>query len=112
MMNPSVKRAWVEALRSGEYQQVEGRLYDRYRDGYCCLGVLCDVIDPHRWLSNGAYEAVIDGEVIRMHDALDELVLGALGMPEAEADRLMDMNDQDCKSFDEIADYIESSPNL
>lgn len=112
MMNPSVKRAWVEALRSGEYPQAQARLYDRFADGYCCLGVLCDVIDPHKWRSDGAYEAVVDGEVIRMHDTLAGPVLDALGMPEDVADRLMDMNDQDGKSFDEIADYIESSTSL
>jgi hypothetical protein len=39
-MNPEVKAQWVEALRSGEYEQARGRL--RNGDGYCCLGVLTD----------------------------------------------------------------------
>lgn len=38
---------WVEALRSGKYGQVRERL--RYEDSYCCLGVLCDVIEPQGW---------------------------------------------------------------
>ncbi len=40
-MNADVKKAWLEALRSGEYKQAQGTL--RREDSYCCLGVLCDV---------------------------------------------------------------------
>lgn len=112
MMNPSVKRAWVEALRSGGYRQAQGRLYDRYSAGYCCLGVLCDVVDPEGWRSDGSYVAEFDGETVLMWDVLSDEVLDALGMPEDEAKGLMDMNDTEDRSFDEIADHIESSPNL
>jgi hypothetical protein len=41
MMDQVLKPKWVEALRSGDYEQIEGFLC---ADGkYCCLGVLCDV---------------------------------------------------------------------
>ena len=40
-MNPQIKQKWVSALRSGEYQQ--GRNYLRTDNGFCCLGVLCDL---------------------------------------------------------------------
>jgi hypothetical protein len=40
-MNDDAKR-WVQALRSGKYQQATGVLYDG--NGYCCLGVACDVL--------------------------------------------------------------------
>ena len=40
-MNQQIKQLWVNALRSGEYKQATGRL--RKNDGYCCLGVLCDL---------------------------------------------------------------------
>lgn len=40
-MNPEVKQKWVEALRSGKYKQGQGAL--RTGDGYCCLGVLCEL---------------------------------------------------------------------
>jgi hypothetical protein len=33
---------WIAALRSGEYSQDRGAL--RTDDGFCCLGVLCDVM--------------------------------------------------------------------
>lgn len=32
---------WVNALRSGEYQQTKGCLQDS--EGFCCLGVACDI---------------------------------------------------------------------
>lgn len=40
-MNQEIKKLWVEALRSGRYQQTKKRLRDE--DGFCCLGVLCEV---------------------------------------------------------------------
>ena len=36
-----VQRQWVEALRSGKYKQAKKAL--RVGDGFCCLGVLCDL---------------------------------------------------------------------
>lgn len=43
-MNPEVKRRWIEALRSGKYQQSRKYLHDE--NGFCCLGVLCDLREP------------------------------------------------------------------
>lgn len=44
-MNADVKREWTDALRSGEYQKARG--YLRTNEGYCCLGVLCEVAVRH-----------------------------------------------------------------
>jgi hypothetical protein len=35
------RKAWTDALRSGDYAQ--GQTYLRAGDNYCCLGVACDV---------------------------------------------------------------------
>ena len=40
-MNSQVKEKWIAALRSGEYQQGINSL--RSNQGFCCLGVLCDL---------------------------------------------------------------------
>lgn len=40
-MNPEVKQKWIDALRSGNYEQGSEKL--RTVNGYCCLGVLCDI---------------------------------------------------------------------
>lgn len=46
-MNPDVKANWIEALRSGRYEQGEGKLKlmheDTSRSFYCCLGILSEV---------------------------------------------------------------------
>ena len=41
-MNKDIKKKWVDALRSGEYKQGQGRLKNE-KNEYCCLGVLCDL---------------------------------------------------------------------
>ena len=40
-MNTEVKQKWINALRSGKYEQGSEKL--RSVTGYCCLGVLCDI---------------------------------------------------------------------
>lgn len=40
-MKADLKAKWLEALRSGKYEQGRGALLDGGK--YCCLGVLCEV---------------------------------------------------------------------
>lgn len=37
---------WIDALRSGEYKQTKETLQDK--NGFCCLGVACDLFIPVR----------------------------------------------------------------
>lgn len=41
IQNTENAQKWIDALRSGEYQQAKGSL--RKPEGFCCLGVACDV---------------------------------------------------------------------
>ena len=41
---------WTAALRSGKYKQAKGKLRDG--DCFCCLGVLCDLMEPAGWEAN------------------------------------------------------------
>lgn len=45
-MNSQVKEKWIAALRSGEYEQDDGKL--RTYNGFCCLGVLCDLYSKEK----------------------------------------------------------------
>jgi hypothetical protein len=102
------RELWLEALRSGRYKQGTGSLSAHtLHDGltWCCLGVACHVLDiPEgqvRWL-----EFPTDVS----HDTLNHL---GIEIPEAIrtgvwSSNLADMNDNG-KSFDEIADHIEST---
>ena len=44
-MPKALKKKWLAALRSGEYKQGQGLLYNPDNESYCCLGVLCAVTD-------------------------------------------------------------------
>jgi hypothetical protein len=41
---------WIAALRSGDYKPASGVLQSPTQKGFCCLGVLCDLKNPKRWL--------------------------------------------------------------
>lgn len=43
-MNKRAISKWIKALRSGKYQQTHQKLQDS--DGYCCLGVACEIFIP------------------------------------------------------------------
>ena len=52
MLTSQLKNQWLAALRGTgpkPYTQTNGNLRDA--QGHCCLGVLCDVIDPKRWVN-------------------------------------------------------------
>ena len=64
-MNPEVKQKWIGALRSGKYEQGSEKL--RSPNGYCCLGVLCDLYvkeNNKEWNFNGYDE---DGDETNPH---------------------------------------------
>lgn len=113
-LDPKFKEKWIAALRSGEYQQAKGKLFDGI--GYCCLGVAC----------------VING-VPLPRDSSETIPIGTMGVPailtgqgnghvktnyNPLVNKLATMNDgtredsnPDGKqySFNEIADYIEKN---
>ena len=46
-MNQQIKQQWTDALTSGEYkQQRDGQLHTP--DGWCCLGVLCNIYSEEK----------------------------------------------------------------
>jgi len=42
-MNKRIKTRWLKALRSGKYKQGRYALRTKSDNGFCCLGVLCDL---------------------------------------------------------------------
>lgn len=107
-MDADIKAKWLEALRSGKYDQTSGQL----RDGncFCCLGVLCDIFNPKGWeISGGIYEWTFGVGPNEEHEVgvlpfNFRITYGIEGDIEA---RLIDMND-DGMPFLRIADYIEA----
>lgn len=105
-MNADVKARWLAALRSGEYQQGQNQLRDS-EDHFCCLGVLCDVVDPDGWDdTEGAGDEVAHlGEVLTPDRGLRE----GVGLDPIQEQALVDMNDDLEYDFCEIADWIEEN---
>lgn len=88
-MSPQLKARWVEALRSGMFQQYRRGLIDgsfEAPDAYCCLGVLWAIAGKPDDL-NGLWHTTV-GDSKSM---------------------LINMNDKQGKTFAEIADWIEVS---
>ena len=102
---------WVEALRSGKYNQTSGTLKREKEDesyAYCCLGVACEIFPLGKWRETGGdSEAYITdsfaNEFIGMPpDSFYDLV----GLSLNDAEELASANDSG-SSFEEIADLIE-----
>jgi hypothetical protein len=101
-MTKELRDRWLEALRSGRYEQGKHRLHDYDKDGgdlYCSLGVLADVIDPNGW------------EMYRERIGKNWKGSGA-GLPSDVLDRnlqktIITLNDSTGRTFCQIADSIE-----
>lgn len=112
MLNANAK-AWVAALRSGEYRQTKAMLHSE-RGGYCCLGVACELYGAEHgigWEKSGRHEGLVflghDGSL--PFDVLEWLGLkneiGSFG----DGNALTTLNDAG-KRFKTIAKVIESEP--
>lgn len=92
-MDEAVKKKWVEALRSGQYQQARGAIKRTLPDGtaaYCCLGVLC--------VELGAEVSPTTNEAVALFGILT---------PGATR-RFIFLNDRGLLTFAQIADAIEA----
>ncbi len=91
-MKKVVKKKWVKALRSGDYDQ--GKHFLRHGGRYCCLGVLCDV-QSKKALSG-----------LKSLGTSQLPPRWAAGLTKEQMSELAKLNDTG-KSFDKIADHIE-----
>lgn len=104
-MNPSIKQIWLNALRSGKYEQGQSSLHE---DGkFCCLGVLTDLYIRE---TNQEWEEY-SGNTFAFHDDpsfLSHAVKEWAGLHLAWIDDrpLSTINDEGA-SFEEIANLIE-----
>ena len=112
-MNQQIKQRWIEALKSGEYQQGWESLC--YNNKFCCLGVLTDLyIKEHglQWHKDVGGCWSLDGE----GGVLPSSVQAWAGLNDANpmilGDCATDHNDGTNASFEEIAGYIEQDPIL
>lgn len=106
-MDQTIKNKWVKALRSGTYKQAKQRL--RSSKGFCCLGVLCDVIDSTKWVEGNSFFAphyfhyFYNG----WSGMLPQDIMEMAKLDKEDAQILMDANDCEDWSFDDIATYVD-----
>lgn len=104
------RKLWVEALRSGKYQQTRRALRDGF-GGYCCLGVACKISGLGDF--DGSSFILRDGG--RHDETLPPAVMRWLGLRTSVgeyaggAELVVDNDDLD-KTFSDIADIIEAEP--
>ncbi len=113
-MNQEIKERWIEALRSGEYQQ--GREHLFHCGKFCCLGVLTDLyIKEHglQWKQDFAdlWSFEEEGGTFLPRSVQDWS--GILEPNPMILDNFATAhNDQYAEDFATIADYIEKDKGL
>src|ERR1035437_1012294 len=119
MGNENVQ-SYLEALRSGRYEQAQGSLREGNR--FCCLGVACDVYreltgkgagDTDVFVSDtGGDTNYMPPEVMKFYGFRNRRGEYDVSGPNVPHKRKLadDDNDEDRKSFSEIADIIEQAP--
>lgn len=121
-MKTAIAKRWVEALRSGKYEQGR-RILKNVENEYCCLGVLCDLylIDNNKkWKSKDTIQGT-ETLCEKERFALPEKVMKWAGLSFTGCDdkevviskksqtyTLAYANDTEKYSFEKIADIIET----
>lgn len=104
-MDRKIKARWVKALRSGKYRQTKDKLRRETHGvtSHCCLGVLCELVQPKRWRPG---VDAFDGGVYHKGWGHTGGVRRAARLSREAATDLADLNDSG-KRFRTIATWIE-----
>lgn len=101
-MRKIIKKKWLNALRSDQYEQTKGKMCDYTGGAFCCLGVLKRItgqLKEEDW-SDGYPSLEADG------DSGLESVCPYAGLTVGMQEKLVNMNDSGKYSFERIASYI------
>lgn len=103
MITAEQKKAWLAALRSGEYEQ---GVYELRRESkYCCLGVACEVFGPGLILHDTGL--ISEPEYVASDTGSSTHWYGTAQLAQLDVmTRAIALNDSG-KSFSEIADFLE-----
>lgn len=111
---------WIEALRSGDHQQGTSTMLRDSNGAMCCLGVACEVVDPDGWEADITEAQSIFGPRTRTElyfgkdgserfDASPpQWVMDLVGIDRNTVNRLINLNDCERKTFNQIADWLEA----
>jgi hypothetical protein len=120
--NPERLRKWVEALESDAYPQTKGKL--RTDEGFCCLGVACDVYMKEVGGTWEAAEVSFNDHMVYVFGSATEMLpssvaewFGIHHAPEFIVDdgvteEATSLNDERGWDFHQIADAIKRTYSL
>lgn len=110
---------WLEALRSGigpsgtVYQQGTGVLKST-DNKFCCLGVLCDIVDPTAWKPSLEGDQCFD--FTNLSFTISDELRSQVGLDKCDINDVIAMNDgsfpHEKQSFSYIADFLEEAFKL
>jgi hypothetical protein len=112
-MNPEIKARWLAALRSGLYPQTRVTLRDV--DGYCCLGVLCN-LHAHATGESWHIDGKDDYSYLLESTVLPPVVVEWAGLPDSNPAIILPSGRATCLAqandglytFAHIADLIDA----
>ena len=107
-MDAKLKTKWIDALVSGDYEQGRERLRTIEDNRYCCLGVLCDIVNPEGWDSTVGDGVVYGYKGDVKSGLLPVPLLQEVELSDAQQRELANMNDNGMDFLD-IALYIEEN---
>lgn len=127
------RQKWIQALRSGTYQQ-DKKVLRTAAGKYCCLGVCADVLSPENWAKSqlrggsgpeiACYNLNPVKDFLRQfpeHEGWDNYpytgvlysyILNFVGLSKDEQNNLISLNDLCDWTFLQIADLLESEEEI
>lgn len=108
------QKKWIAALRSGQFDQTTEELEDSYTN-YCCLGVGSKVAEANGIQVHKNENGVLIGEDLTSQPEVRVWLglysaWGANSIEDTNENCLTNFNDIQCKTFEEIADILETVP--
>jgi hypothetical protein len=105
VLNKEIATKWVAALRSGDYKQTQGVLRSA-DNGYCCLGVLCDLYNKETGNGEWASETIKTS----VHGAAYPFLANPETEPAAEfpTPEVLNWAGLECKPYKGVSDLFDT----
>lgn len=109
-LKPDIKKKWLKALKSGEYEKGRGCLVEKVggKTMWCCLGVYADLFISEEWAEYPLrHPDLIEYYFVDRGDSYSA-TLPPTEVPVGVQSQLMSINDSQ-STFDGVIEYIEEN---
>jgi hypothetical protein len=103
----ALRKKWIAALESGKYKQTRGQLRctSGKRQSYCCLGVLCDIVNPDGWVDDSLRCETDENDLSSAQ--LPPFINRRIGLSGDGESQLIQLNDEKKFTFKKIAAVLK-----